>query len=111
MAIEGAPNTGNGILKNISPNDVGLTQNHQAGYYLPKPIWEKFTNMPPEKGKNDDRDVRVIWQNGLPTDSKIKWYGAAKSEYRLTTFGKDFPYRTHDNVGDLLVIVVHAPKL
>jgi len=40
----------------------------------------------------------------------VKWYGEAKSksEYRLTGFGKDFPFRTHDNVGDLLVIVIHG---
>ena len=48
----------------------------------------------------------VTWQDGRVTDSRVKWYGkGTRSEYRLTRFGKDFPFLTFDNVGDLLVLI------
>lgn len=105
-AIEDAINHGIAILKFISANDVGLTKSHQAGYYLPKPAWKLFSPHPPEKGVNSEHDVIVTWQDGRETKSKVKWYGqGTRSEYRLTRFGYDFPYRTFDNLGDLLVII------
>lgn len=104
-AIADAVRVGNAVLKFISANDVGQTGGHQYGYYLPKPVWQMFTKNPPKKGQNSESDVEVQWQDGRVTHSCVKWYGAAKSEYRLTRFGKDFPFRTYDNVGDLLVLV------
>src|SRR5690349_611718 len=98
QAIGDALATGNAILKFISANDVDLTGGHQRGYYLPKPIRPMFTDMRPTKGDNDDRDVKVLWQDGRETESKIKWYGKeSRAEYRLTSFGRDFPFRTFDN--------------
>jgi hypothetical protein len=105
-AIADAVRVGNAILKFISANDVGQTGGHQCGYYLPKPIWEMFTPHPPVRGRNDETEVEVQWQDGRVTQSRVKWYGAAKSEYRLTRFGKDFPFLTFDNVGDLLVLIL-----
>jgi len=104
-AIADAVRVGNAILKFISANDVGQTGGHQCGYYLPKPVWQMFTQHPPKRGRNDETEVEVQWQDGRVTQSRVKWYGAAKSEYRLTRFGKDFPFLTHDNVGDLLVLI------
>jgi hypothetical protein len=104
-AISDAVRIGNAILKFISANDVGQTGGHQCGYYLPKPAWEIFTKHPPKRGQNAESEVEVQWQDGRMTQSRVKWYGAAKSEYRLTRFGKDFPYLTFDNVGDLLVLI------
>lgn len=95
------------MLKFISPNDAGLTGSNQAGYLLPKQAWELYTPVAPERGKNDDSWPRVTWQDGRVTDSRVIWYGKKKHEYRLTRFGDDFPFRTADNVGDLLVIVPH----
>lgn len=105
-AIEDAISRGIAILKFISANDVDLTGAHQAGYYLPKPAWQLFSPNPPKKGVNSEHDVTVVWQDGRKTPSKVKWYGqGTRSEYRLTRFGRDFPYRTFDNVGDLLIII------
>lgn len=106
MAIADALGTGNAILKFISANDVGLTGGHQNGFYLPKAFWQMFTTVPPVKGENGEQFVKVLWQDGRTTDSRIIWYGkGTRSEYRLTRFGKDFPYRTFDNLGDLLVVI------
>jgi hypothetical protein len=97
---------GKAILKFFSPNDVGLTKSHQYGYLLPKPAWHIFTRHEPRKGTNRTTKVSVLWQDGRTTDSAIKWYGVGtRREFRLTGFGKDFPFRTFDNVGDLLVLI------
>lgn len=106
-AISEAVRVGNAILKFISPNDVGLTGSHQRGYYLPKAVWEMFTPNPPVKGRNDESPVKVDWQEGLlSTDSKVKWYGnKSRREYRMTCFGRHFPFLNADNVGELLVLI------
>jgi hypothetical protein len=104
-AIAEAVRVGNAILKFISPNDAGLTGAHQCGYYLPKSVWQMFTPLAPTKGMNAETGVAVTWQDGRVTDSRVKWYGKAKSEYRLTRFGKDFPFLTPDSVGNLLVLI------
>lgn len=105
-AVIDALDNNNALLKFISPNDTGLTGGHQCGYYLPKAVWRAFTPHAPERGRNADHLVNVRWQDGRQTESCIKWYGVGtRSEYRMTRFGRDFPFLTADNVGDLLVLV------
>ena len=105
-AIEDALSHGHALLKFISPNDVGLTGSHQRGYYLPKAVWTYFSPNPPEKGKNSEHFVTILWQDGHETHSRVIWYGKrTRSEYRLTRFGKDFPFLISDNVGNLLVLI------
>jgi restriction endonuclease EcoRII-like protein len=105
-ALRDALAIGRAILKFISRNDVGDTGGHQCGYYLPKHSWELFTTMPPTKGKVTKSDVTVHWSDGRKTYSAVTWYGAGtRSEYRLTRFGKDFPFLDRENVGSLLVVV------
>jgi hypothetical protein len=105
-AIELALARGNALLKFMSPNDAGVTGSHQTGFLLPKGAWPIFTPHPPEKGTFAETQVAVTWPNGLVTDSRVKWYGEkTRSEYRLTRFGRDFPFLTADTVGDLLVLI------
>lgn len=105
-AIEDAITHGNAILKFISANDVGRTGGHQCGYLLPNSAWYMFSTHPPVKGVNGETEVEVLWQDGRTTQSAMKWYGRdTRREYRLTRFGKDFPFRTFDNEGDLLVLI------
>lgn len=105
-AIEDALQSGNALLKFISANDVGLTGGHQYGYYLPKAAWQMYTPHAPIRGRKDKHDLKITWQDGRITESVVTWYGdRSRSEYRLTRFGQDFPFRTHDNLGDLLVLV------
>lgn len=96
---------GNALLKFISPNDAGLTRSHQCGFYMPIPVWQMYTPDAPTKGRNDKHWVSILWQDGRVTKSKISWYGAKKHEYRLTRFGRDFPFLNADMVGDLLVLI------
>jgi EcoRII C terminal/Restriction endonuclease EcoRII, N-terminal len=106
LAIESALRYGNALLKFISPNDVGQTGGHQYGFYLPKSVYQMFTPQPPLKGAVTKHPIRIVWQDDIATDSVITWYGAkTRSEYRLTRFGRGFPYLVHDMVGDLLVLI------
>jgi type II restriction enzyme len=105
-ALRDALATGKAILKFISRNDVGDTGGHQCGYYLPKHSWQVFTSMPPTKGVVSKAEVKIAWSDGRTTESVVTWYGAGtRSEYRLTRFGRDFPFLDRDNVGSLLVLV------
>lgn len=107
LAIEASLKVGNALLKYISPNDVGLTGAHQCGYYLPKSVWEMYAAFGPVKGRNDEAEVTVTWQEAqVITNSRVKWYGkGTRSEYRLTKFGKGFPFLTPESVGNLLVLI------
>jgi hypothetical protein len=107
LAIAESLRVGNALLKFISPNDAGITGTHQCGFYLPKPIWEMYAAFGPEKGRNDEAEVEVQWQEDqLVTTSRVKWYGkGTRSEYRLTRFGKGFPFLTPEAVGNLLVLI------
>ena len=105
-AIADVLQNGKALLKFISPNNVGLTGSHECGYYLPKSAWELYTPHAPIKGQFKEHMVDITWPDGRVTNSCIKWYGQkTRSEYRLTRFGRDFPWLTADNIGDLLVFV------
>jgi len=106
QAIDDARQCGAALLKFISSNDVGLTGGHQYGFYLPKSAWTLFAPFGPEKGRLDKADVEITWQDGLVTQSAVTWYGqGTRSEYRLTRFGRGFPWLSHDLVGSLLVLI------
>lgn len=106
-AVLEAQQHGRAILKFVSANDCGLTGSHQAGFYLPTGAWQLFAPFPPKKGRLDKSKVRIVWQGGAHvTESVVTWYGRkTRSEYRLTSFGKEFPYLTDDAVGDLLILI------
>lgn len=105
-AIIEAQQYGKAILKYISANDAGLTGSHQAGFYLPKSAWKLYSPHAPIKGRKDKSNVRITWQADQTTDSVVTWYGEkTRDEYRLTCFGKGFPYLDDDTVGDLLVLI------
>jgi hypothetical protein len=90
---------------------VGETGGHQCGFYLPKSSWEMFTPYPPEKGTLEKHLVSIRWPDGRVTDSVVTWYGkGTRSEYRLTRFGRDFPWLAGDCVGDLLVLIPATPS-
>lgn len=105
-AVSDALKAGRALCKTISRNDVGATGGHQQGFYLPKSVWQMFSERPPIKGTNHKTLVQVQWPEGIRTESAITWYGTGtRSEFRLTRFGKDFPWLHESYVGSLLVLV------
>ena len=89
----------------ITGNDTGRTGAHQAGFYIPKCASSLLFDKPGIKGENKERIVTIKWQNDFYTNSAFKYYGkGSRNEYRVTRFGKNFPFLSDNNVGDLLII-------
>ncbi len=106
FAISDALKTGKALCKFISRNDVGATGGHQCGFYLPKAAWRMFAQNGPIKGSNHKSAVKIQWPHGIVTNSVVTWYGVStRSEYRLTCFGKAFPWLSEHFVGSLLVLI------
>jgi hypothetical protein len=104
-AIQSAQTAENGFCKFITANDTGATGGHQAGFHIHKGIWPLFFDTPGKKGVNKDLFVTIKWQDDFETSSRFIYYGVGtRNEYRLTRFGRGFPFLTEDNVGDLLVL-------
>lgn len=89
----------------ITGNDTGTTGSHQAGFYIPKCASELLFDKPGVKGENKEKFVQIKWQDDFTTDSRMIYYGkATRNEYRVTRFGRNFPFLQDDNVGDLLIL-------
>lgn len=89
----------------ITPNDVGATGGHQAGFTLAKPFYTMFFDTPGVKGENKDVFVRIRWQDDFFTESRVIYYGVAtRNEYRITRFGRGFEFQQDEYVGSLLVM-------
>ena len=89
----------------ITGNDTGTTGSHQAGFYVPKCASELLFDEPGQKGENKEKTVQIKWQDDFTTKSCMKYYGqGTRNEYRITRFGRNFPFLQDDNVGDLLII-------
>lgn len=105
-AITDAQTYGRALLKFISANDVGSTGSHQCGFYLPRAMWRLYTKNRPQDGRTLKENVQITWQDGRVTQSVITWYGRkTRREYRLTRFGRDFPWLDQDSVGSLLILI------
>lgn len=88
----------------ITANDVSLTS-HQEGFYVPKQASSLLFEEPGVRGSNKDRFVKIRWQDDFETDSRFIYYGTgSRNEYRITRFGKGFPFLAEEYVGSLLVI-------
>lgn len=88
----------------ITANDVNLTS-HQAGFYVPKEAESLLFDVPGERGSKKDRFVKIRWQDDFETASRFIYYGVgSRNEYRITRFGKGFPFLNEEYVGSLLII-------
>lgn len=89
----------------ITANDTGKNGSHQSGFYIPKCAAPLLFDKIGVKGTNKDKFVTVKWQNDFTTNSRFIYYGqGTRNEYRITRFGKGFPFFEENNVGDLLII-------
>lgn len=89
----------------ITGNDTGTTGSHQAGFYIPKCASALLFDEPGRKGENKEKTVQIKWQGDFTTESCMKYYGQrTRNEYRITRFGRNFPFLQDENVGDLLII-------
>ena len=104
-AISKTQNAKHAFCRFITANDTGKNGSHQAGFYIPKCAAPLLFDTLGKKGENKDKLVKVKWQDDFVTESRFIYYGqGTRNEYRITRFGKNFPFFEEDNVGDLLII-------
>jgi type II restriction enzyme len=104
-AIKSVQQSDIAFSKYIKANDTGSTGGHQSGFHIHKKAWPLLFAEEGVKGSNKDKFVKIKWQDDFETDSRFIYYGVGtRNEYRLTRFGKGFPFLQDDNIGDLLII-------
>ncbi|MDE5832513.1 MAG: type II restriction endonuclease [Desulfovibrio sp.] len=92
--------------KFLSANDTGENGSHQAGIYIAKNAWPILFDAPGERGSNKSRRVRITWPDDLATDSRFIYYGSgSRDEYRVTSFGRNFPWLRPRHTGSLFILV------
>ncbi|MBU2704073.1 hypothetical protein Ga0466249_005225 [Sporomusaceae bacterium BoRhaA] len=104
-AIDDCHQNGQSYVKFITANETGTNGSHQTGYYIAKASWSFLFERQGQRGENMERFVTIQWQDDLETDSRFIWYGTGtRREYRITRFGRGFPFLNDDHVGALLVL-------
>lgn len=104
-AIESCKYSEVSFCKFIAANDAGATGGHQTGFYIPHNSYSLLFDEPGKKGSNKDRFIKIKWQDDFETDSRFIYYGnGTRNEYRITRFGRGYPFLTDDNVGNLVII-------
>ena len=106
QAVEAVLSSQNAYCKFLSANDTGLTGAHQAGIYISKPSISILFDEPGIKGTNKEKWVKIKWQNDFETDTRFIYYGqGTRNEYRITNFGRGFPFLQSEYTGALFVLV------
>lgn len=106
QAIQAVLNGEMGFCKFLAANDTGETGGHQAGIYIPKSSFGILFSNPGQKGENKDRWVKITWQEMVQTETRFIYYGkGSRNEYRITNFGRNFPFLVPEYTGALFVFV------
>ena len=104
-AIQAAAKAELAFCKFLSANDTGQTGAHQSGIYVSKPAVPILFSDKGEKGNNKERWVKIHWHDGSDTESRFIYYGTGtRNEYRITNFGRGFPYLRAEYTGALFVL-------
>ena len=94
------------FCKFLSANDTGETGGHQSGIYIPKNSFSLIFDTPGIKGQNKEEFNKIIWQDDFETNAHFKYYGqGTRNEYRITGFGRNFPFLRPDYTGCLIIIL------
>lgn len=104
--VADAANSEKIFCKFLTANDTGETGGHQSGIYIPKNSISLIFDTPGEKGQNKESFSKIKWQDDFETEAHFKYYGqGTRNEYRITGFGRNFPFLNSDYTGSLLVIL------
>ena len=110
-AITSVNNSELAFCKFLSANDTGKTGGHQCGIYISKPAIRILFDEPGKKGTNKDKFVTIHWMDNQTTDSRFIYYGrGTRNEYRITNFGRGFPYLKPNFIGSLFVLTVSSSE-
>ncbi len=99
------------FAKFLSANETGETKSHQCGIYVPKNSASLMFDAPFAPGENHVREVSITWNGEFSTKSLFKYYGTGtRDEYRITHFGRGFPFLRPSRTGDLLIICKRSER-
>ena len=94
------------FCKFLTANDTGSTGAHQSGIYISKPSISILFDKPGVKGENKEKRVKVKWHDDFETETRFIYYGqGTRNEYRITNFGRGFPFLRPEYTGALFVFV------
>lgn len=111
QAIQSVLNSQLAYCKFLSANDTGLTGGHQAGIYISKPSIPILFDEPGKKGHNKEKWVKIKWQDDTETDTRFIYYGqGTRNEYRITNFGRGFPFLRPEYTGALFVLAQNSTE-
>lgn len=106
LAITDALKSEKIFCKFLTANDTGETGGHQDGIYLPKNAVPLIFDEPGVKGQNKEENSEIVWQNDFKTTASFKYYGqGTRNEYRITHFGRGFPFLQPEYTGALVVML------
>lgn len=104
--IEDTANSERIFCKFLSANDTGETGGHQSGIYIPQNSVPLIFDTPGVKGENKEEFNKIKWQDDFETDAHFKYYGqGTRNEYRITGFGRNFPFLKPAFTGSLVIIL------
>jgi len=108
QAIQAVLYSRKAYCKFLSANDTGLTGGHQAGIYISKPSIPIMFDEPGVKGVNKEKWVKIKWQGDFETNTRFIYYGqGTRNEYRITNFGRGFPFLRPEYTGALFVLAMY----
>lgn len=106
LAIQATMLSQTAFCKFLAANDTGLTGGHQAGIYISKPSISILFDQPGERGEIKERWVEIKWQDDFTTHSRFIYYGQkTRNEYRITNFGRGFPFLRPEYTGALFILI------
>lgn len=103
-AIQAVTGSALSFCKFFSSNDTGESGSHQAGIYIAKQASRMLFDKPVQNDPVWERFVDILWPNGQTTHSRFVYYDS-KKEYRITNFGRNFPFLGSDFTGALFILV------
>lgn len=99
------------FCKFLSANDTGLTGGHQAGIYISKRAVPILFAEPGDRGSNKEKWVKVKWNDDFETYTRFIYYGVGtRNEYRITNFGRGFPFLCPEYTGALFVLIQNTAE-
>lgn len=103
QAVQSVLNSTQAYCKFLRANDTGKTGGNQCGILIAKSAESMLFNEDLSDHHIFKRKAEILWQNDITTESCFTYY-ESKNEFRITQFGRGFPYRNPDLTGSLFVL-------
>ncbi len=104
-AILAACNSNQAYFKFLTLRETELADESLPEISVSKQAYPILFDTPGIKGKNKDRKAKITWHDGSETEACFIYYGeGTRDEYKITNFGRNFPYLQPEYIGALFVL-------